>query len=50
MDKHQKPQPKKPYVAPALTVYGTIRELTKAVGPARNPDNGRFPRNRTSLH
>jgi hypothetical protein len=22
--------PKKPYVAPALTVYGTVRELTQA--------------------
>jgi hypothetical protein len=42
-------QPKKPYTPPALTVYGTITELTKAVGTHRNPDGGRFPKNATSL-
>jgi hypothetical protein len=50
MDKPLNPQPKKQYSPPSLTVYGTIRELTKAIGPARSADGGRFPRNHTSLH
>jgi hypothetical protein len=43
------PTPKKPYSAPALTVYGTVQELTQKVGLRKNPDNGRAPRVRTSL-
>jgi len=50
MDKPLKQLPKKPYTPPSLTVYGTIRELTKQLGPARSADGGRFPRNHTSLH
>jgi hypothetical protein len=50
MDKPVKRQPKKPYSPPSLTVYGTVRELTKQVGPARSSDGGRFPRNHTSLN
>ena len=41
---------KKPYVPPTLTVYGTIRELTKAVGNKLRPDGGRFPKNATSIN
>jgi hypothetical protein len=40
---------KKPYRSPVLTVYGTVRELTQAVGIRRNRDGGRFPRIRTSI-
>ena len=49
MNKPVQRQPKKPYMPPALTVYGTITELTKGVGPNHNTDGGRFPRNATSL-
>jgi hypothetical protein len=40
---------KKVYSTPVLTVYGTVRELTKKVGLARNRDGGRFPRIRTHI-
>jgi hypothetical protein len=49
MDKPVKRGPKKPYSTPILTVYGTIRELTLAVGIRRNRDGGSFPRIRTSI-
>ncbi len=41
---------KKPYTPPVLTVYGTVRELTQAVGFTRAHDGGKFPRYRTSVH
>ena len=40
MDKPVKPELKKPYSKPTLTVYGTVRELTKSVGGRGNPDGG----------
>jgi hypothetical protein len=49
MVKRATPGPKKPYTTPVLTVYGTVRELTKQVGLRRALDGGRFPRIRTSL-
>ncbi len=42
-------EPKQTYAKPVLTIYGTVRDLTQQVGPRRNADGGRFPRNRTSL-
>ena len=30
MSKPVKEEPKKPYVAPVLTIHGTVRELTQA--------------------
>ena len=39
--------PKKPYKRPSLTVYGTIRELTKAVGVHGKSDQGIPPRRKT---
>ena len=50
MDKPVKPDGKKPYTSPILTVYGTVRELTQAIGLLRRTDSGRFPRVRTSMH
>lgn len=50
MDKPVKRDGKKPYTSPILTVYGTVRELTQKVGLRRQPDAGRFPRVRTSMH
>jgi len=50
MDKPVKAEVKKPYEPPRLLVYGTIRDLTQKVGPTRNSDAGRFPKNRTALH
>lgn len=49
MDKPVKRDGKKPYASPALTVYGTVRELTQKVGLRRSRDGGRLPRIRTSL-
>ena len=34
MDKPVKPEPKKPYSPPKVTVYGTVRELTLHQGHA----------------
>ena len=41
MAKPVKREPKKPYAKPSLTVYGTVRELTKKVGTVGNRDGGR---------
>jgi hypothetical protein len=41
MDKPVKPEPKKPYSKPTLTVYGTVRELTRSISTAGTPDGGR---------
>lgn len=51
MDKAGKPAPKKPYTPPVLTVYGTVRDLTKAVSvKPSNLDGGVFPApNRTAV-
>jgi hypothetical protein len=38
-----KREPKKPYAKPALTLYGTVRELTQAVGQTGSADGGRIP-------
>lgn len=43
------PEPKKPYSTPVLTVYGTVRDLTKAVGNRRSKDGGKGNTSRTSL-
>jgi hypothetical protein len=40
---------KKPYLAPVLTVHGTVQKLTQHTGVARNSDGGRFPRSKTHL-
>ncbi len=42
--------PKKPYTAPILIVYGTVRQLTQKVAIRRQRDGGRFPRYRTSVN
>ena len=41
MDKPVKPETKKPYSKPKLTVYGTVRELTRSVGNTGQRDGGR---------
>jgi hypothetical protein len=48
MDKPVKPEPKKPYSPPKVTVYGTVRELTlhqgtrgKRDSPPRHPGHNR---------
>jgi hypothetical protein len=40
MAKSVKREPKKPYSKPALTVYGTVRDITKRVGPRGHGDGG----------
>jgi hypothetical protein len=42
--KREPEEPKKPYTKPTLTVYGTVRELTKKVGTAGQRDGGRNPK------
>jgi hypothetical protein len=50
MGKPVKPEPKKPYSKPTLTVYGTVRELTQRVGTHGKADGGRSLRaNRTHI-
>jgi hypothetical protein len=43
MDKAERPEPKKPYTPPVLTVYGTVRDLTRSVGTHGSLDGGTFP-------
>lgn len=49
MEKLRKPEPepKEPYSTPKLTIYGTVEEVTKAIGAHAQPDGGSFPTNRT---
>jgi hypothetical protein len=49
MAKPVAPEPKKPYSAPKLTVYGTVRELTQKVGIHGKSDKGHTPRNSTHI-
>ncbi len=50
MAKPVAPIPKKPYLSPKLTVYGTVRELTLKVGIHGKKDGARFgPRNTTGV-
>jgi hypothetical protein len=49
MAKPVAPGPKKPYSAPKLLVYGTIRDLTQKIGRRGKSDSGRAPRNTTSI-
>jgi hypothetical protein len=44
-----KPEPKEPYSTPELTIYGTIEELTKAIGAHGSGDGGSFPQDRTHV-
>jgi hypothetical protein len=43
------PKEKKPYEPPALTIYGTVRELTKKVGNTGSADGSFNPTLRTGL-
>ena len=47
MGKPVKREPKKPYSKPTLTVYGTVRELTRQVSTQGTLDGGRPGANRT---
>jgi hypothetical protein len=38
---------KKPYSCPIITVYGTVKELTRTVGITGNRDGGSFASYRT---
>jgi hypothetical protein len=50
MDKGGKPAPKKPYTPPVLTVYGTVRDVTKAVGAHGQDDGNPFsPKVKTNV-
>ena len=45
----KKPQEQQPYSEPTLIEYGSVRELTKAVGGTGNPDGGGAPRSKTHV-
>jgi hypothetical protein len=49
MDKPVKPEPKKPYTPPKVTVYGTVRELTLHMGTKGSPDHPIGRQNRTNV-
>ncbi len=49
MGKPVKREPKKPYSKPLLTVYGTVRELTQAVGNRGQRDGGQARTMRTHV-
>ncbi len=49
MGKPVKREPKKPYSRPSLTKYGTVRELTQAVGNKSNKDGGHGSTSRTHM-
>ena len=49
MDKPVKPEPKKPYTPPKVTVYGTVRELTLAKGFHGTKDNAIGVKNKTNF-
>jgi hypothetical protein len=49
MDKPVYREPKKQYSSPKLSVYGTVQQLTQAVGLRRHRDGGSFPTTRTAL-
>jgi hypothetical protein len=50
MSEAEQPSQKKPYEPPELKVYGTVRDVTKAVGLRGQPDNGmNYPQIRTSM-
>ncbi len=40
---------KKPYSTPALTIYGTVQQLTHTVGLRKTRDGGRFPKIKTLM-
>lgn len=46
-DKLSVPSAKKPYEAPVLKEWGTLKDITLAVGSSRQADGGRGPRSRT---
>ena len=49
MAKAVKAEPKKPYVAPVLTVHGTVRELTRHTGINGNFDGAKIGTKHTSM-
>ena len=40
---------KKPYSSPKLSVYGTVKELTKKLGLRHTRDGGGLPRIKTAI-
>jgi hypothetical protein len=40
---------KKPYSTPALTIYGTVQELTQTIGLRKTRDGGTFPNFKTHM-
>jgi hypothetical protein len=49
MNRPTKPEPKESYSTPKLTIYGTIEQLTEAVGMRGSTDGGNPPTNRTQV-
>jgi len=49
MDSATEQERKEVYFTPKLTIYGTIEELTKAVGTTSSLDGGTSPKIRTQI-
>ena len=49
MDSATQQERKEAYFTPRLTIYGTIEELTKAVGIHGSGDGGSSPNNKTQV-
>jgi len=49
MAKPVKREPKKLYLSPNITIYGTVQELTQHVPGSKGNDHGSKPRNRTGF-
>ena len=49
MSKRVNGEPKKAYAKPALTVHGTVRDLTQKNVKGLRGDSGRVPRSRTGV-
>ena len=49
MDSATEQERKEVYFTPKLTIYGTIEELTKAVGNTGSNDGGSAPKTKTEI-
>jgi hypothetical protein len=49
MAKPVKREPKKLYLSPIITIYGTVQDLTQNVPGSKGNDGGKKPRNRTGF-
>jgi hypothetical protein len=49
MHKPVQRDPRKPYAPPKLSIYGTVKQLTKKMGLRHTRDGGGLPRIKTAI-